>query len=46
QKVMDTILALHEEYHKKISTRQLNLFLNTLMTKRQPPAVKGKEISL
>lgn len=46
QKVLDTIVALHAEYHKKISTRQLNLFLNTLMTKRQPPAVKGKEIAL
>lgn len=44
QKVLEMIMAVHADYHKKVSTRQLNLFLETVMTKRQPPAVKGKEI--
>ncbi len=44
QTVLEKIMAVHQALHQKIDTRKLNLFLQTVTTKRQPPAVKGKEI--
>ena len=44
QTVLEKIMAVHQALWHRIDTRKLNLFLQTVITKRQPPAVKGKEI--
>ena len=43
-KVLDLVCQVHAEHHKKISTSQLNDFLQRAFARRKPPAKQGKYI--
>jgi len=45
-KLVDLVKRIHEEQQKRVSTRQLNLFLEDLVARLQPPSPRGKEIKL
>lgn len=45
-KLVDLVKEIHEEQQKRIQTRQLNLFLEDLVARLQPPSPQGKEIKL
>ncbi|NQV29278.1 MAG: ribosome biogenesis GTPase Der [Candidatus Marinimicrobia bacterium] len=45
-KVVDLVKQIHEEQRKRIQTRQLNLFLEDIVARLQPPSPHGKEIKL
>ncbi len=45
-KVVDLVKQIHEEQQKRIPTRQLNLFLEDVVARLQPPSPHGKEIKL
>ncbi|MBK7141010.1 MAG: ribosome biogenesis GTPase Der [bacterium] len=43
-KVLATVDAVHERYHSRIATAELNVFLQEVYGKRKPPAKQGKYI--
>ena len=45
-KVVDLVKQIHGEQQKRIPTRQLNLFLEDVVARLQPPSPHGKEIKL
>ncbi len=45
-KVLDTVRTVHAEYHRRISTAELNDFLNQALARRKPPARQGKFIQI
>lgn len=45
-KLVDLVKQIHEEQQKRIQTRQLNLFLEDVVARMQPPSPQGKEIKL
>lgn len=45
-KLVDLVKQIHEEQNKRIQTRQLNLFLEDVVARLQPPSPHGKEIKL
>lgn len=45
-KVLETVLKIHEERQKRISTGELNRFLNQLMERQPPPSLKGRDLRL
>ncbi len=45
-KLVDLVKQIHEERTKRIQTRQLNLFLEDVVARLQPPSPRGKEIKL
>ncbi len=45
-KVVETVKRVSEERQRRITTRALNLFLEGLVARKQPPAVQGREIKL
>ena len=45
-KLVDLVKQIHEEQQKRIPTRKLNLFLEDLVARLQPPSPQGKEIKL
>ncbi len=45
-KLVDLVKKIHEEQQKRIQTRQLNLFLEDVVARLQPPSPQGKEIKL
>jgi len=45
-KLVDLVKQIHAEQKKRIQTRQLNLFLEDVVTRLQPPSPRGKEIKL
>jgi len=45
-KVLEIVLKIHEERQKRISTGELNRFLEQLMERQPPPAVKGRDLRL
>jgi GTP-binding protein len=45
-KLVDLVKQIHEEQQKRIPTRRLNLFLEDLVARLQPPSPHGKEIKL
>ncbi len=45
-KLVDLVKNIHEEQQKRIPTRQLNLFLEDVVARLQPPSPQGKEIKL
>jgi len=45
-KLVDLVKQIHEEQHKRIQTRHLNLFLEDVVARLQPASPKGKEIKL
>lgn len=45
-KLVDLVKQIHEEQQKRIQTRHLNLFLEDVVARMQPPSPHGKEIKL
>ncbi|MDQ3518740.1 MAG: ribosome biogenesis GTPase Der, partial [Gemmatimonadota bacterium] len=45
-RVLDLILTVEQERHKRISTSQVNTRLEELVARRQPPQAAGREIKL
>ena len=45
-KLLDLATVIHGEYHKKISTSDLNKVLLPIIKENSPPAVRGKEIKI
>ncbi|HET9425018.1 MAG TPA: ribosome biogenesis GTPase Der [Gemmatimonadaceae bacterium] len=45
-KVLDVILKVHEERHKRVPTSAINERLAELLARRQPPQAAGREIRL
>lgn len=45
-KVLEVALRVYEERQKRISTGELNRFLEQLMERQPPPAVKGRDLRL
>jgi GTP-binding protein len=45
-KILDEILAVEEERHKRITTSQVNKVLEELVARRQPPQAVGFEVKL
>ncbi len=45
-KVLELVLRIHEERQKRISTGELNRFLEKLMERQPPPAVKARDLRL
>jgi len=45
-KVLDVILQVDSERHKRISTSQINNTLEELLARRQPPQAAGREVKL
>jgi GTPase len=45
-KVLDTILEVDVERHKRITTSQVNTTLEELVARRQPPQAAGREVRL
>jgi GTPase len=45
-KTLELILRLHEERQKRITTPELNRFLDALMQENPPPAVKGRDMRM
>ena len=45
-KLVDLVKQIREEQHKRIQTRQLNLFLEDVVARLQPASPRGKEIKL
>jgi len=45
-KLLDLATVVHEEYHKKIRTSDLNKVLLPIIQENSPPAVRGKEIKI
>jgi len=45
-KLVDLVKQIHDEQRKRIQTRQLNLFLEDVVARLQPPSPQGKEIKL
>ncbi|HNO11590.1 MAG TPA: ribosome biogenesis GTPase Der, partial [bacterium] len=45
-KVLETAKKVHDERNRTIATAQLNRFLERIIARNHPPAVRGKEIKL
>jgi GTP-binding protein len=45
-RILDTLLEVEEERHKRISTSQVNTTLEELVRRRQPPQAAGREVKL
>ena len=45
-RVLDTILEVESERHKRIATAQVNDVLASLVSRRQPPQALGREVKL
>jgi GTP-binding protein len=45
-RVLDTILEVEAERHKRIATAQVNDVLGQLVSRRQPPQAAGREVKL
>jgi GTP-binding protein len=45
-KVLDVILKVNEERHKRVPTAQINVRLAELLARRQPPQAAGRDIRL
>jgi GTP-binding protein len=45
-KILDVILQVDSERHKRISTSQINNTLEELIARRQPPQAAGREVKL
>ncbi|MCB9357043.1 MAG: ribosome biogenesis GTPase Der [Calditrichaeota bacterium] len=45
-KVLELVLKIYEERQKRISTGELNRFLEKLMERQPPPAVKARDLRL
>jgi GTP-binding protein len=46
QRVLDVILAVDAERHKRVTTSQINTTLEELVARRQPPQAAGREVKL
>ena len=45
-KLVDLVKQIREESQKRIPTRQLNIFLEDVVARNQPPSPRGKEVKL
>lgn len=45
-KILDVLLEVEQERHKRISTSQVNAVLEELVARRQPPQAAGREVKL
>lgn len=45
-KVVETVKEIHAARQERIGTRALNLFLEDVQQRKQPPAVQGRELKL
>jgi len=45
-KLMDLVMEVFDEYHKKIKTSELNRVLLPIIETNSPPAVRGKEVKI
>jgi len=45
-RVLDTLLEVESERHKRITTAQVNDVLGELVSRRQPPQASGREVKL
>ncbi|MCX7918494.1 MAG: ribosome biogenesis GTPase Der [bacterium] len=45
-KILDLVKAVHIERNKRISTSELNKFLASVIARKQPPELKGRQIKL
>jgi GTP-binding protein len=46
QRVLDVILEVDAERHKRVTTSQINTTLEELVARRQPPQAAGREVKL
>jgi len=46
QKVLELLLAVDAERHKRVSTSQVNEVLSELTARRQPPQAAGSEVKI
>ncbi len=44
--VLDTAIEIHAEYHKRITTSQLNRFMEGALAAHQPAVVKGRRVKI
>lgn len=45
-KILDVLLEVEQERHKRITTSQVNAVLEELVARRQPPQAAGREVKL
>lgn len=45
-RILDVLLEVEQERHKRISTSQVNAVLEELVARRQPPQAAGREVKL
>jgi GTPase len=45
-RILDEVLAVDAEWHKRISTSQVNQTLEALVARRQPPQAQGHDVRL